>query len=180
MTGTRGDLKTGRSTRWVLVAVMAASWVAGCRERPPAPAAKRSSSAPEEGPTSCRFTLDQQTVTTRICRFQFLPPNPKKDRAKAFLQVSNFAISADTYPSLQLIAHVVASSPDGLANQTVGAKAVVLKSATADPLASKQDVEVTITRARAPYIEGTFKGTVQASGSKKAITISGKFRARSL
>jgi len=180
MTRTEGDLKTGRATRWVLVAVMAVSWVASCDSAPPAPAPKPETSAPKQDPTSCQFTLGEEQFTADVCRFQFLPADPKRGRPKPFLQVTNFSISAETYPSLQLIAHVDVTSPDELTNQSVTAKAIILRAAEAEPLASKKGLTIRFTRAEAPYLEGTFEGTVQAAGGKKETAVSGQFHARPL
>lgn len=175
MTGTQEHLGTGHAARWTLIAAMVLSL--GCGERPQ-PTSRRSDAKQE--PTSCRFTLGDETFKSEVCRFQFLPADAGKGRLKAFLQVTNFAISAETYPSLQLIAHVSASSPDALADQTVGAKAILLRAADADPIASKQALTVTFKRGQAPYLEGTFEGSVQATGSDKKLRISGEFRARPL
>ena len=162
--------------RRLVVVLMAAGLAAGCGRSPSGPAGPGSQPAK----TSCQFKLGDESFTNAVCRFQFLPADPEQQRPKTIVQIENFDISPATYPSLQLIAQVDVAGPDKLALMTVGAKAIVRRSASADPLASRTDVTITFTESAAPFLIGTFEGTVQPAGSDKTIAVSGEFRARPL
>ena len=159
-----------------MVGLAATSLAVGCG-RQPKPDAR--GDQPEPTSTSCRFTLDQETFESQMCRFQFnvTGAKTKGEPVRARLELRNFVIAPETYPSLQLIAEVNASTPDTLADQKLAVKAIVLRSKDAGPLSSKNEVTVTFTGVEAPYLEGSFQGTVHASGSDKKIPLSGEFRA---